>query len=134
VQSQSCEPKIQQSRHLQQSEREITVDLSLQLNLNVQVELKSQPQLLAAAAVLLLLTTTLATGQASESLSGGVSDLVDRVTGSVLDHFSSSTNGIASRNVLGDIVERATAATLSALLLALAVAAASGLRDIRARI
>jgi hypothetical protein len=111
------------------------VNLRLQLNLNVQVELKSQPQLLTTATILFLLTTTLASSQASEGFTSSVSDLVDGVASSVLDHLSSSADGIASRNVLSDVVEWATtAAALSTLLLSLAVATTSGLRNIRSSI
>jgi hypothetical protein len=88
---------------LQQSKSEITVDLGLQLDLNVEVQFQAQPQLLTSVLSALLFTTA-AASETSESLASGVSDLVDGVTSSVLDHLASSADGIASRNVLGDVV------------------------------
>jgi hypothetical protein len=79
------------------------VDLGLQLNLNVEVELQSQSQLLTSVLSALVFTTA-ATSETAEGLASGVSDLVDSVTSSVLDHLAGSTDRVASRDVLGDVV------------------------------
>jgi hypothetical protein len=112
-------------RNLQQPKGKITVDLGFQLDLNVEIELKAQAELLTAALVLIV---TAPACQTSKSFASCVSDLINGVTGSVLDHVASAANEFASGHVLSDVVEWAS---LSALLLALAVSAASRGGDIR---
>ena len=113
-------------RNLQQAKSKVTVDLSLQLDLDIEVELQSQTQLLALAITTLFLTAS--ASQPSKSLSSGVANLADGLACGVLDHVASTANKLASRDVLGDVVEGTS--SLSALLLALAVAAASRLGDV----
>ena len=74
------------------------MDLSLELNLNVEVELQSQTELLVLLRLLVSTTLLLSTAsQATESLASGVADLVNGLSGSILDHVASTVHEFAAR-------------------------------------
>ena len=117
---------------VEQTKRQITVDLRLQLDLNVQVQLQSQSQLLATLIFAALLPTREPTKRVADSVAHLIAhlpNLIRDLSSSILNEISSLPHSLTARHILRNASKRPpTTALLLPLLLLRALALSTAAR------